>query len=199
MVKFLLSTSTYVPGSRLLITPGKNKSAKIGVVRGQQFAIDNGAFGGFDEQRFLSTIRIYEPYRSNCLFVVVPDIVGDAVSTLQLFDDWCHRLSGWSLAYVAQDGAEDLPIPADCSTVFIGGSTEWKESMAAVSVIKRAQSIGKRIHIGRVNWGRRYRLFVVLAGSEHFTCDGTRQRFDGLENTLSDWRHYEAQKPLISI
>ena len=43
MVKFLLSTSTYVPGSRLLITPGKNKSAKIGVVRGQQFAIDNGA------------------------------------------------------------------------------------------------------------------------------------------------------------
>ena len=71
--------------------------------------------------------------------------------------------------------------------------------MAAVSVIKRAQRAGKHIHIGRVNWGRRYRLFAVLQGSEDFTYDGTRSRYDGREKTLRAWRGYEAQSPLFGL
>jgi hypothetical protein len=139
------------------------------------------------------------PYRSNCIFLAGGDIVCDAKATLETYEEFEHYFSPWPLAYVAQNGAEDLPIPDSCSAVFIGGDTEWKCSMAAVSVIKRAQALGKHIHIGRVNWGKRYRIFRVLAGSEGFTCDGTRTRYDGRLKTLAAWHSYENQAPLIVI
>lgn len=100
---------------------------------------------------------------------------------------------------MAQDGSENYDIPLSASALFIGGSTAWKESQAAIEMIQRAQGRGLHIHIGRVNYGRRYRMFSVLEGSEQFTCDGTRQRFEGIERTLKAWKQYEDQKPLIKL
>lgn len=188
-----------------IITAPNHKGVPLEIVNGKPWAGDLGALQGPDYVKKINLsavadwLPVMRPYKTQCLFLAGGDVVGDADATLETYAEFEHYFTDWPLAYVAQNGAEDLPIPPDCAAVFIGGDTEWKESMAAVSVIKRAQAMGKHIHIGRVNWGRRYRLFAMLAGSEHFTCDGTRTRFDGREKTENAWRGYEAQKPLFGI
>ena len=174
--------------------------AKWDVKPRKLWAADNEAYMlGFDPNRFFTWIRKMEPYRDSCLFVAVPDVVGNAIATLELYREWAWHFDGWPLAFVAQDGQENLPLPNYYDTLFVGGSTEWKVSDAAVSVIKRAQGMHKHIHIGRVNWWKRYAYFRLIEGSESWTCDGTRATFDGRENTKSAWNGYMAQKPLIRI
>lgn len=184
----------------VLTTPAHNGIA-AGVRDGKPWAADNQAFTkGFRPDVFFPWLKSMEVHRDSCLWVAVPDVVGDAAATLDLFERWRGDFAGWPVAFVAQDGQEDLELPdGEWDCLFVGGSTEWKESQAAVSVIRRAQALGKRIHIGRVNWGRRYRLFQVLDGSENFTCDGTRQRFEGKERAHAAWNQYQQQKPLITI
>lgn len=131
-----------------------------------------------------------KPYRDNCLFVAGFDVLFDAQKTLDAYEEFKGYFDGWPLAYIAQNGAENLPIPEDCTTVFIAGTTAWKESYEAITVIQRAQAMGKHIHIGRVNWWRRYRLFAALPGSEDFTFDGNRQVFGGTEDTIGAWAEY---------
>lgn len=144
---------------------------------------------------------LYEmkPYRDRCLFLAGFDVVGDALGTLEAFAEFNHYFIDWPLAYIAQNGSESLPFPESAKAIFIGGTTSWKISMSAVNVIKRAQAKNMHIHIGRVNYGRRYRLFRVLTGSNQFTCDGTRTRYDGVSKTLRAWHGYEAQPPLFTI
>jgi hypothetical protein len=67
-------------------------------------------------------------YRSGCLFVAAPDVVGEATATQALFERWQPVLqSVWAtidegdvqpgqpihqpIALVAQDGLERLPVP----------------------------------------------------------------------------------------
>lgn len=188
-----------------VITAPNHKGVPLGITQGLPWAGDLGCLEGpaYVKKISLSAVAdwlpVMRPYKAKCLFLAGGDVVENAEATLETYAEFSHYFTDWPLAYVAQNGAEDLPIPADCAAVFIGGDTQWKESMAAVSVIKRAQEMGKHIHIGRINWGRRYRLFAMLAGSEHFTCDGTRVRFDGREKTERAWRGYEIQKSLIGL
>jgi len=133
-------------------------------------------------------------YRHQCLFVTVPDVVGDASATLAAFVKLRPRFLGWPLAYVAQDGSESLPFPHGARAVFIGGSTAWKMSTAATDVIQRAVDAGKHVHIGRVNYRARYNHFRNMEGSNEFTCDGTRLRFER-DRALVAWRAYMAQLP----
>ena len=146
------------------------------------------------EKAFLWLERMSE-YGKNCIFIAGGDVVCDAKSTLETYEEFEHYFDGWPLAYVAQNGAENLPIPATASAVFIGGDTDWKCSMAAVAVIKRAQAKELHVHIGRVNHKKRYDAFRILSGSENFTCDGTRVRFER-DKALRDWRNYERQIPI---
>lgn len=118
------------------------------------FAVDNGAFGkqGFEAKAFESLLERNRDFRGLCRFVVVPDVVGSARRTLEVFDYWFARLSHWKLAFVCQDGQEDLPIPFEhIDTIFIGGSTRWKESSHAIACVRAARAIGKWVHIGRIN------------------------------------------------
>ena len=166
------------------------------------FAVDNECFTKpFDLMRMAATLEATRPHIKQCLFVVVPDIpwhngqrVFDATITLEMFDEYANHIifRGWPLAYVAQNGAELLPIPAEASAVFIGGDTEWKESSAALSVIKRAQERGLWVHVGRVNSKRRINHFA-LAGVD--SVDGTGLTFapDRVMEQLTRWL---AQKPL---
>lgn len=121
------------------------------------------------------------------------DIVFNAETTLEAYEEFKYYFRDWPLAYVAQNGAESLPIPDDCTAVFIGGDTAWKESYEAVSVINRALEMDKHIHIGRVNWWRRYEMFRALPGSDGFTCDGTRVRYDGQDKTIAAWIDYQSR------
>ena len=57
------------------------------------WAIDNGAFSGFVETRFMGLLERNAHHRDNCLFVVVPDVVGSARRTLEVFERWAPRLS----------------------------------------------------------------------------------------------------------
>jgi hypothetical protein len=159
------------------------------------WAADNQAFTGFSPGRFFPWLETMQDYRELCLFVACPDLPGDACGTLALFDRWAGRLAGWPVAFVAQDGQEEKDFPPSdlWQVLFVGGSTAWKVSAGAQAVIKRAQAQEKGVHIGRVNWWRRFRLFAEMYGSEKFTCDGTRTRYDGVEKTLAAWADYQGR------
>lgn len=135
------------------------------------FAIDNGAFAGFQADAFLSLLEREYESRNLCRFVAVPDVVASARRTLEVFDHWRYRLSGWPLALVAQDGQENLEIPwKGIEAVFIGGSTKWKLSDAAADVCRAAKAIGKWVHAGRVNTPARFEYFEKLGAD---SIDGT--------------------------
>lgn len=135
------------------------------------WAIDNGAFAGFDEKSFLSLLKREEHHKASCLFVTAPDVVGSARRTLECFERWRSRLAAWPLALVAQDGQQDLPIPwDDVAAVFIGGSTEFKLSAHAAHIVKAAKILGKWAHVGRVNTPDRFAYFEEMGAD---SIDGT--------------------------
>lgn len=138
------------------------------------WAIDNGAFANFDAAAFLSLLKREETRdREMCLFVTLPDVVGSARRTLEVFEHWKPKFDGWGwpLALACQDGQENLPIPwKDISAVFIGGTTNWKCSEHAVHIIKTAKAIGKWVHVGRVNHPARWQHFDELGAD---SADGT--------------------------
>ena len=63
----------------------------------------------------------------------MPDVVGNARVTVRAFYTWHNALKGWPLAFVAQDGQEDLDLPEPTlwTTLFVGGTTDWKLSKCA--------------------------------------------------------------------
>jgi len=136
-----------------------------------EFAIDNGAFAGFKARDFLTLLERENSARHLCKFVVVPDVVGDARRTLEVFDHWKYQLSGWPLALAAQDGIDNLPIPwKQIQAIFIGGSTAFKMGDVAKRVIRAAQALGKWVHVGRVNTPGRFEYFDSMAVD---SIDGT--------------------------
>lgn len=139
----------------------------------QHFAIDNGAFGKFDAALFLRLVERERPRRDLCRFVAVPDVVGDARRTLEVFSVWRRKpeLAGWPLALVVQNGQENLPIPwAHIDAIFLGGDDKFKLGAAAMGCLKAAKALGKWVHAGRVNTPGRYELFKD-AGAD--SIDGT--------------------------
>jgi hypothetical protein len=137
------------------------------------FAVDNGAFSGFDADTFLSLLERNREAQHLCRFVAVPDVVASARRTLEVFEHWRHKLTGdgWPIALVAQDGQEDLEIPwKGIEAVFIGGTTGWKLSKHAADICKAAKAIGKWVHAGRVNTPARFEYFESLGVD---SIDGT--------------------------
>ena len=155
------------------------------------WALDNGCFNGpFRKKQFDD--RLARESRKNCIFVVMPDKVGDPIETMRLWKEWEPQYKGWPLAFVAQDGQENLAFPPDgeWSCLFVGGSTEWKMGRGAVKCINIAVALGKHVHIGRVNSYRRYKHFASLHGGDNFTCDGTMQRFTGRDKAYEIYDKY---------
>jgi hypothetical protein len=163
---------------------------------GEAFAIDNGAFSQFDSKKFKSILQRDEQHKAKCLFVTVPDIVGNARRTLELWRCRHRFVKGWPLALVMQDGMEDFDIPwHDLQAVFIGGRDPWKDSQASQDIVKTAKNLGVHVHVGRVNAYRRWKLFSDLGAD---TCDGSgiamydhmlkaiEERIEGNERTLFD-------------
>jgi hypothetical protein len=134
----------------------------------RKFAIDNGSFSRFNRQAFEALLKRESSRKDLCRFVAVPDVVGSARRTLEVFDYWYPLLGGWNLALVAQDGQEDLPIPWEyLAAIFIGGSTRFKESDAVKQIIKAAKAMDKWVHVGRVNTPGRLEGFIEIgAGQE---------------------------------
>lgn len=135
------------------------------------FAIDNGAFTKFNRQGFESLLEREHERKHLCRFVAVPDVVGSARRTLEVFDYWQPLLNQWKLALVAQDGQELLPIPWEfIDAIFIGGTTKWKESDSAKEIVKAGKAMDKHVHIGRINTPDRFEVFKQWGAD---SCDGS--------------------------
>ena len=149
-----------------------------------KFAIDNGAFSGFNSSAFLSLLEREKERKDQCIFVAVPDVVCSARRTLEVFEQWKDRINGWPLALVVQDGQQDLPIPWNqINAVFIGGSTEFKLSRHAEQIVRAAKAIGKWVHVGRVNTPGRFKYFEKMGAD---SIDGTgMSRFSWMREAIA--------------
>lgn len=177
----------------ILTTPG-TYGIPAGIKAGLMWAADNQVYTkSFDAGVFFTWLDKMRMYKSTCLFVSCPDVVGNATETLALFNRYHSSFTDWPVAFVCQDGQENLDFPPGelWQCLFIGGSTKWKMSAAAIDCIHRAQTLGKHIHIGRVNYYRRYQHFASLENSERFTCDGTRTKYERTK-AIKAWRKYMA-------
>lgn len=141
-----------------LTTPrNSNRPASLAAT-GLLWGADNGCYTGLDVRRYRQLLAKLRGL-PRCLFVVVPDIVGDAKGTLALWGQWQEEVretAGQPLAFVGQDGAEDLDLPwGGLDAWFVGGSTRWKLSEASADLACEAKRRGKWLHMGRVNTLRR--------------------------------------------
>lgn len=149
-----------------------------------EFAIDNGAFAGFEETRFRGLLEREREAKHLCKFVVVPDVVGDARRTLEVFEHWKYQLNTWPLAFALQDGIENLPIPwKHIHAIFIGGTTEFKLGEKPKPIIRAAKAMGKWVHAGRVNTPLRFEYFQALGVD---SMDGTGlSRFSSMREAFA--------------
>ena len=175
----------YLSGARNRIMLDDLASGRVGLLQTPRsryrlagvkvWAMDNGcytnAYPGDDE--YLAYLGILEPHRERCLFVAAPDVVGDAEATLTRSAPMLARLRerGWPAALVLQDGMDADCIPwDDVDWVFVGGSTEFKLGAEAETLIAAAKAHGVKVHVGRVNSGKRFRRFAEL---DCDSADGT--------------------------
>lgn len=147
------------------------------------WALDNGCFTDSypGDDRYLDYLKRWEPHRDRCLFVAAPDVVGDAEATIARSLPMIPRIRalGYPVALVLQDGMTEDAVPWDAiNWVFVGGSTEWKLGPGAAALIDAARRRGVRVHVGRVNSRKRFRLFAALGAD---TCDGTHMAFDPIQ------------------
>ena len=151
------------------------------------YALDNGAFGcwtrkePFAEYPWRDLLDWAANSGQRPLWALVPDSVGDRDATLRMWDTFAPVVTGygWPLACAAQDGMEPSDVPAEASTVFMGGSTEWKWS----SLSAWAAAFPGRLHVGRVNGLRQLRLCADVGAA---SCDGT-----GFGRAIRQWNELE--------
>lgn len=169
---------------------------------GMVWAADNDAFsGGVDHDAYDRMLDACTGV-PGCVFVTVPDVVGDAHATIGEFHRWhtAPLRRGLPVAFVAQDGMESLThhIPwwrVDC--LFVGGTDTWRHSSGATWLVRAAKRRGLWVHIGRVNSRRRYQHFAGL-GADSFDGSGSSwYRDQNLPKYLS-WTAEPVQLPLIA-
>jgi hypothetical protein len=122
------------------------------------YAIDNGAFGAYIHQKVWDADSFRDLVSRACcisqkpMWIVVPDVVCDAVQTIKMWDLWYPQLQskGIPLAFAVQDGMESKDVPQCADLVFIGGSDEWK-----LWAVPHFCNSFAHVHVGRVNHAKR--------------------------------------------
>lgn len=177
-----------------LRTPGTNYALSDDPA--VEWAADNYFFTNQDAAKWLKWVARFDENRCRRpLFVTMPDIVGDAQRTAELFEHFKLCTNELPRALVLQDGIEHVRIPwGDIDAVFIGGTDKFKISPQATAAAKTAKILGKWVHVGRVNTAVRVRNWLGLADS----IDGSGiSRFDHmLEDVLSQIRGEHPQQAL---
>ncbi len=143
---------------------------------GVPYGLDNGCFTEFDYKTWKKLLA--DAISSQSVFVCMPDIVGDARRTREMFDYFYEDARPLPKAFVLQDGIENVDIPwRHIKAVFVGGSDAFKHSPTAFNACKAAKMCGKWIHVGRVNTVERMRAWMDYADS----IDGTGLIHDPLK------------------
>jgi hypothetical protein len=155
-----------------LIVPGAGNAPDALRLTPGRWAMDNGAFLGFDAGAFMRMLQRFHG-RRGCRFVAAPDAVADAHQTLHQWPFWSAviRGAGFVPALVLQDGmlVSEIPWP-ELGAVFVGGTTEWKLGPQARELVAYARARGLWVHVGRVNSGKRVEA-IYRMGAQSF--DGT--------------------------
>lgn len=199
----LVSGATKHPRSETvghLVVPRQWNLADALELQPGRWAMDNGAFSGFDAGAF---VRMLEKFAHvpRCLFVTAPDVVADAASTLALWPFWSMLIVGVNRrpAFVAQDGLEPHRVPWDeMGALFIGGSTDYKESASARSLCGIAKAKGIWVHWGRVNGKRRYEM-ALKAGADSIDGTGFSMFPDTNIPLAEQWREEIRQQPELQL
>ena len=131
---------------------------------GIPYGLDNGCFARFERSTWERLLE--EADKDRPVFCCLPDIVGDAQRTAELFDHFYSRTQELPRALVLQDGIERVRIPWDSlAAVFVGGSDAFKVSPVTFAAARTAKMLGKWVHVGRVNTPARVRNWVGIADS----------------------------------
>ena len=131
---------------------------------GRPYGLDNGCFTKFDFKTWERMLK--EARATSAKFVCLPDIVGDARRTLELFDQFSEMTIGLPRALVLQDGIGNFDIPwNDFSAVFVGGSDNFKIAPECINACKTAKILNKWVHVGRVNTIDRLSNWMTLGDS----------------------------------
>lgn len=115
------------------------------------YAIDNGAYTRWEPENFMKalskTTRFHSP-----MWIVVPDVVGDAEGTFKKWHYWHRRVAPYGrLAFALQDEMEPQDIPPEAYCAFVGGSDKFKKRAGEF------KGIAPWLHVGRVNGAGRIR------------------------------------------
>ena len=152
----------------------------------RKYAMDNGAYTVFSRNwEFCNgTFQKFVDMRAEGAdWVVVPDVVGDMNTTLEMFEYWQPKLEGIPLMLAIQDGMSPKVIEHTKEKVvgiFLGGSTEYKlDSLQMWS--DWAKENNKWFHVARVNSIKRYELCEIKgadsidgSGVARFSADAKR-------------------------
>jgi hypothetical protein len=167
---------TVHPALGRLIQPRHTSSIEATAAAGIPWAADNDCFQGLDADAFTRMIGRLEGL-DGCLFVTVPDVVGDAKATAAQFDRWAPELEarGLPVALVLQDGIDELGDWLEATwprlaAVFVGGTDDFKLGPIAARLAAEAKDRGLWVHWGRVNTRRRM---------DHIAATGAADSFDG--------------------
>lgn len=152
-----------------IITPDSDRPALYDLARFRCWGADNGCFSAttrFDDIRYIYWLLSLRSNAGSCLFATAPDVVGNHEKTWERSKPWLGTIKtlGFPAAFVAQDGFDGSQ-PVDWAMIdvlFVGGTTEYKLGEQAVSAIRKAQELGKKVHVGRVNSKKRVEIFNSL-------------------------------------
>jgi hypothetical protein len=154
---------------------------------GIPWALDNGVFGAWNQQREWSEEPLYrylDQYADRSpMWVVVPDWVGDRDETLRRWGKHvdAKQAFGVPMAMAVQDGMTPDDVPHEASVIFVGGTTSWKWRN-----LKSWTENFPRVHVGRVNT---YRLLWMAHDAGAESTDGTGW-FRGCKNQLAGLKCY---------
>ena len=163
---------------------------------GTPWGLDNGCFKRFKRDTWLRMVKATYDIEERPKFVCMPDIVGDARRTLELFSTFIQYTGGLNNCLVLQDGIGEFNIPwSKVKAVFVGGSDEFKVSQECMAAVKAAKYMGKWVHIGRVNTAERVKYWLGIADS----IDGSGiSRYDHmLRNVIAAIEGHEPQGELF--
>ena len=143
---------------------------------GVPFCIDNEVFADkFQVDSWKKVLELVIPYKETCLFIVIPDVIGNCRETLKQFSHYRNMVKDLPVALVSQDGIReqenDIPWD-DFDCLFIGGSDEHKLGKEGGWILQEAKRHGKWVHVGRVNSPKR-----ILKFWQADSWDGTHLGF----------------------
>lgn len=140
-----------------------NGGVSRAIEKGKPWMLDNGMYTEmWTMELWLRELERFQPYREQCLGIVIPDAVGDALTTIKRWNDHGHipKEMGYPVCFVTQDGVDFGQIPWDeLDVLFIGGTDKHKLEGEGEALCREALERGKWIHVGRVNSARRIERF----------------------------------------